>query len=1240
MAQCTVYTGRANKGTLLSVAVSGELYIIYASGKDIVVYTSNNVFVQSISDSRVTDTILLLAASPSGILAAACCTRVVVFDLLTVNTLDNHRQAGNAGWNYASYIDIEANSLPGDTRISACKWLDDRRILLAIDSRLYLWEFSGGLWSNTRNWSTGGPVDVLSVVPGQHVFATASFDSPLAKVWQLTGNRGYLRVQYVVHSSAIRDLFWHRNLHAEKTKYQDLTLYSVTREGKLHVWHASAVGGRTTMSLENYFQERFAMVGMLALVQNGASEGPNRQSERSLISAGICCPSLKATQSLSSGSHINDTTNSQSGDGNSRRGLGSVSNKSNRELDFLRERSSTSYSVSSDRMTMARDPSITGSNLAGSEAATESTGDVATTTVTGSFPVVSKKSTATLDWIYAVFSDGSLEVWNVQLPHRHHTLSSARLVVRTLQATVKFDSLLADDMVGKLSQSVLWSSKSESFMLAIEDPTGHIFLFSTVSADRGQLLNLYDLWDGHKEPIFHISVDPYSQRIATHSTEGELLIWDSIESENHAYAISRQMALDGSQIRTIAWAPTDHEFIAATGETVYRLTYKRDIKQWAPCDSSLPSMDSYDRIFTYPADSIEELADASVHSRPYYISTVTTATRATQTWIVTGANRHIELVDRSVLKKTQCFDHASRVMPVAHPFFSRDNIMATFDSSAGKLQIWGIRKSPKFMWFCAKEHRLPCLNVDMIRYNSIDKAAIVSTDKDGLQTVTVWVFSSASRRSHYLPAGTIYPQHNTDRVHEVRWHLTEYAQTYLGIQWNDRIDIYCQERNIDGGWRLIHKIRASEFGPDKNIGSFSFTAAGNPTFSIDRQLFVYTHALQEGKTISDVAYDEHGELPLIHPFVLTELLSWGRVDAVRQLLAMLHDYIRDLIIDSSRDVALPLISMQDLLAASTDESSSHWSVQGQTGHHESSKYAALLSSGLDSDTLTMDEQLPNFGKLTQEKADYVAEKLTEVKIKGLSPIDQARLLSIVGSISASQIKDLPLDSMGIRYLIKLQLLELENKRTRAAAELPYRELNWALHSNSQAILLQLCLQRHASPGLTWESARQMGICVWLSDVSALRDEVDKMARNMFVAAGRDPTKCAIFYLALGKQRLLHGLWRMANTHPEHSKMLAFLSHDFSEPRWRTAAAKNAYVLLSRQRYLDAATFFMLSGKLADAATICITQLHDIQLAIAICRCREGDAGPVLKDILWRHVLPDALKRQDRWLASLAFGLVH
>lgn len=31
-------------------------------------------------------------------------------------------------------------------------------------------------------------------------------------------------------------------------------------------------------------------------------------------------------------------------------------------------------------------------------------------------------------------------------------------------------------------------------------------------------------------------------------------------------------------------------------------------------------------------------------------------------------------------------------------------------------------------------------------------------------------------------------------------------------------------------------------------------------------------------------------------------------------------------------------------------------------------------------------------------------------------------------------------------------------------------------------------------------------------------------------------------------------------------MLNFLSHDFNEARWRTAALKNAYALISKQRF--------------------------------------------------------------------------
>jgi len=65
---------------------------------------------------------------------------------------------------------------------------------------------------------------------------------------------------------------------------------------------------------------------------------------------------------------------------------------------------------------------------------------------------------------------------------------------------------------------------------------------------------------------------------------------------------------------------------------------------------------------------------------------------------------------------------------------------------------------------------------------------------------------------------------------------------------------------------------------------------------------------------------------------------------------------------------------------------------------------------------------------------------------------------------------------------------------------------------------------------------------------------------------RDPTACSLFYFSLGKVRLVYGLWKQAAWHPEQQVMLKFLSNDFENPRWRTAALKNAFALMSKQRF--------------------------------------------------------------------------
>src|SRR5437762_9153115 len=79
--------------------------------------------------------------------------------------------------------------------------------------------------------------------------------------------------------------------------------------------------------------------------------------------------------------------------------------------------------------------------------------------------------------------------------------------------------------------------------------------------------------------------------------------------------------------------------------------------------------------------------------------------------------------------------------------------------------------------------------------------------------------------------------------------------------------------------------------------------------------------------------------------------------------------------------------------------------------------------------------------------------------------------------------------------------------------------------------------------------------------------METLARNQYAQTDeRNPIDCSLFYLALRKKNVLAGLWRSAGWHKEQSAMVKFLSHDFRESRWKIAASKNAYILLSKQRY--------------------------------------------------------------------------
>lgn len=115
---------------------------------------------------------------------------------------------------------------------------------------------------------------------------------------------------------------------------------------------------------------------------------------------------------------------------------------------------------------------------------------------------------------------------------------------------------------------------------------------------------------------------------------------------------------------------------------------------------------------------------------------------------------------------------------------------------------------------------------------------------------------------------------------------------------------------------------------------------------------------------------------------------------------------------------------------------------------------------------------------------------------------------------------------------------------------------------------------------------------------------------------------------------------MATWSREQSATQRLLQNNFSEPRWRTAALKNAYALMGRRRFEYAAAFFLLADHLQDAVSVLYNQMNDMQLAIAVARVYEGDDGPVLRKFINEKVLPHAVMEGNRWIATWAFWMLR
>lgn len=134
----------------------------------------------------------------------------------------------------------------------------------------------------------------------------------------------------------------------------------------------------------------------------------------------------------------------------------------------------------------------------------------------------------------------------------------------------------------------------------------------------------------------------------------------------------------------------------------------------------------------------------------------------------------------------------------------------------------------------------------------------------------------------------------------------------------------------------------------------------------------------------------------------------------------------------------------------------------------------------------------------------------------------------------------------------------------------------------------------------WAWIQRYSIILWYDNKEVIKKWIEEIAINEF-RNKKDPFDCLFWYILVNKKSLLITLFKNQKfDSKEHDAMHTFLMRDFSLPKDKTAAVKNAYVLLDKKRYFHAMAFFILGDKLEECIRLSLDRLKDMNLAYLVC----------------------------------------
>jgi hypothetical protein len=537
--------------------------------------------------------------------------------------------------------------------------------------------------------------------------------------------------------------------------------------------------------------------------------------------------------------------------------------------------------------------------------------------------------------------------------------------------------------------------------------------------------------------------------------------------------------------------------------------------------------------------------------------------------------------------------------------FARD--VAISYTHSGRVEFWTARVGHGdrgvVEWLSTSSMETGVCDPALVSGSTRKKAALVNSARSAL---TIWDIRGA--RLEYNQEFE-----NSHTIRDLDWTSTPDMQSILAVGFPHRVLLLSQMRfdylNQGPAWAPIREISIREYTPHP-IGDSVWLGDGHLVIGAGNQLFVQDRQFDAGSSLVtslrlpqrrggerhwdlfDVVQRLNGPLPVFHPQFLSQCILAGKIVLVHAILTALYKtlkfWVEGDVVDDYLGLELADFYEVDhvgfcLCNSVVKDGADGWQTTKTSTTKDPGQYLSRRMSYDEGDE-----------PFSEEVAAEINERLTRIGIPQLSGHEQIQLVDIVECVGLVEKQRRSLDENGARFMLFFRQHALRKGRTNEI-HMGWREINWAYHSISQDVLVDF-VTKQCHGRMLWENARESGIFMWLADNAAVvssanvpsagekmwltgkqKAQFEVIARNEYTKNElKNPIDCSLYYLALKKKTVLQGLWRMAAWNKEQGATLRFLANNFDDPKWRTAALKNAYALMSKRRFGTSFPSFTLS----------------------------------------------------------------